>query len=116
MERVMNDPVRIQIWGTKPDGDVALLLRTKSKVKRPSMYKVILLNDDYTPMDFVVHILERFFGKNVEEAVKIMLQVHNDGSAVCGVYTFEVAEAKSTVVMDYAQSNGHPLECIIEKE
>ncbi len=116
MERVMKDPVRIQIWNTKHDGDVALLLRTKFKVKRPSMYKVILLNDDYTPMDFVVHILERFFGKSVEEAVKIMLQVHNDGSAVCGVYTFEVAEAKSANVMEYAHANGHPLECIIEKE
>lgn len=112
----MKDPVRIQIWNTKHDGDVALLLRTKSKVQRPSMYKVILLNDDYTPMDFVVHILERFFGKSVEEAVKIMLQVHNDGSAVCGVYTFEVAEAKSASVMEYAHANGHPLECIIEKE
>ena len=112
----MNDPVRIQIWGTKPDGDVSLLSRTKPKVKRPSMYKVILLNDDYTPMDFVIHILERFFNKTVEEAIKIMLQVHNDGSAVCGVYTFEVAETKSTLVMEYAHTNGHPLECIIEKE
>ncbi len=112
----MNDPVRIQIWGTKPDSDVALLQRTKTKVTRPSMYKVILLNDDYTPMDFVIHILERFFGKNSEEAIKIMLQVHNDGSAVCGVYTFEVAETKTVLVMQYAQANGHPLECLIEKE
>jgi ATP-dependent Clp protease adaptor protein ClpS len=112
----MFDPNRSQIWGTKPDGDVLLLPKTRSKAKRPSLYKVILLNDDYTPMDFVIHILERFFNKSVEEAIKIMLQVHNDGSAVCGVYTFEVAEAKSVIVMEYAQSNGHPLECIIEKE
>lgn len=110
----MYDPNRSQIWGTKPDGDV--LLKTQSKVKRPSLYKVILLNDDYTPMDFVIYILERFFNKSVDEAIQIMLQVHNNGSAICGIYTFEVAEAKSVSVMDYAQSNGHPLECIIEKE
>jgi len=109
-------PARTQIWGTDPDGDVAVLQRTKSKVKRPSMYKVILLNDDYTPMDFVVHILERFFNKSVEESIKLMLQIHNDGSALCGIYTFEVAEAKSVAVMEYAQVNGHPLECLIEEE
>ncbi|MFT6084508.1 MAG: ATP-dependent Clp protease adaptor protein ClpS [Alphaproteobacteria bacterium] len=112
----MYNPVRTQIWGTKPDGDVSLLQRTKSSVKRPSMYKVILLNDDYTPMDFVTHILERFFNKSIEESIKIMLQIHNDGSALCGVYTLEVAEAKSTAVMEYAQVNGHPLECTTEKE
>lgn len=112
----MNDPVRILIWNTKPDQDVALITKTKTRAKRPSMYKVILLNDDYTPMDFVVHILEEFFNKSVDEAVKIMLQVHNQGSAVCGVYTFEVAEAKSCKVLEYSQANGHPLQCIIEKE
>jgi ATP-dependent Clp protease adaptor protein ClpS len=112
----MFHPVRTQIWSANPQEDVAVILRTKTEVKRPSMYKVILLNDDYTPMDFVIHVLERFFNKSVEEAIKIMLQVHNDGSALCGIYTFEVAEAKSTAVMDYAQINEHPLECITEKE
>jgi ATP-dependent Clp protease adaptor protein ClpS len=113
----MFNPVRNQIWNTDPyDNIVDVLQRTKPKIKRPSMYKVILLNDDYTPMDFVVHVLERFFNKSVEEAVQIMLQVHNDGSALCGIYTFEVAEAKSIAVMNYAQVNKHPLECITEKE
>lgn len=112
----MNDPVRIEIWGTKPDSDVLVISKPKAKIKRPSMYKVILLNDDYTPMDFVVYILERFFNKSVDDAIQIMLQVHNDGSAVCGIYTLEVAETKSVLVMEYAQANGHPLECIIEKE
>lgn len=112
----MNNKVRIPTWGTKPDGDVALLERPKTKVQRPSMYKVILLNDDYTPMDFVIQILERYFNKSVEEAIQIMLQVHNDGAAICGIYTLEVAEAKTTDVMECAHQNGHPLECIIEKE
>lgn len=114
----MNSLVRMPIWGaTKPDdGDVALLQRPKTKVTRPSMYKVILLNDDYTPMDFVVYILEQFFNKSVEEAIQIMLQVHNDGAGICGVFTYEIAEAKTTAVMACAHENGHPLECTIEKE
>ena len=80
------------------------------------MYKVILMNDDYTPMDFVVYVLEQFFSKSSEEAIQIMLNVHNKGSAVCGVFTYEIAEAKLIAVLECAAEHGHPLECTIEKE
>jgi ATP-dependent Clp protease adaptor protein ClpS len=93
-----------------------VVIKTKPKTKRPSMYKVLMLNDDYTPMEFVVHVLERFFGKNREEATRIMLHVHQRGVGVCGVYTYEVAETKVTLVMDLARQNQHPLQCTIEKE
>ena len=96
--------------------DVNVLTRTRAKPKKPSMYRVLLLNDDFTPMDFVVHILERFFSKNREEATEIMLQVHRRGVGVCGVYTYEVAETKVNLVMDYARKNEHPLQCTMEKE
>ena len=98
------------------DGDVGLVTKTKPKTKRPSLYKVLLLNDDYTPMEFVVYILERFFNLGHGYAVEIMLQVHNKGVAVVGVYPFEVAETKVTQVMDCARSNQHPLQCTMEKE
>ena len=91
-------------------------VRTRAKTKRPSMYKVLMLNDDYTPMEFVVHVLERFFQKSREEATRIMLHVHRRGVGVCGVYTYEVAETKVTQVMDLARQNQHPLQCTIEKE
>ncbi len=90
--------------------------RTKAKTKRPSLYKVLLLNDDYTPMEFVVYVLQRFFSKGQEPAVDIMLTVHNKGLAVVGVYPFEIAETKVTQVMDCARSNQHPLQCTMEKE
>jgi ATP-dependent Clp protease adaptor protein ClpS len=93
-----------------------VIIKTRPKTKRPSMYKVLMLNDDYTPMEFVVHVLERFFGKNREEATRIMLHVHQRGVGVCGVYTYEVAETKVTQVMDLARQNQHPLQCTIEKE
>jgi ATP-dependent Clp protease adaptor protein ClpS len=93
-----------------------VVIKTRPKTKRPSMYKVLMLNDDYTPMEFVVHVLERFFGKNREEATRIMLHVHQRGVGVCGVYTYEVAETKVTQVMDLARQNQHPLQCTIEKE
>ena len=80
-----------------------------------SMYKVLMLNDDYTPMEFVIHVLERFFGKTHEEATDIMLSVHQTGVGVCGVYTYEVAEMKVTRVMDLARQNQHPLQCTLEK-
>ena len=80
------------------------------------MYKVLMLNDDYTPMEFVVHVLERFFQKSREEATRIMLHVHRRGVGVCGVYTYEVAETKVTQVMDLARQNQHPLQCTIEKK
>ena len=80
------------------------------------MYKVLMLNDDYTPMEFVVHVLERFFQKTREESTRIMLHVHRRGVGVCGVFTYEVAETKVTQVMDLARQNQHPLQCTIEKE
>ncbi len=98
------------------DGDVGIAVKTRSKTKRPSMYKVLLLNDDYTPMEFVVHILERFFGKNQEEATQIMLHVHTKGVGLCGVFTYEVAETKAAQVMDLARQHQHPLQCSIEKD
>jgi ATP-dependent Clp protease adaptor protein ClpS len=90
--------------------------KTQSKTKRPPMFKVILLNDDYTPMEFVVHVLERFFQKDREAATRIMLHVHNHGVGECGVYTFEVAETKVSQVMDFARQNQHPLQCVMEKK
>ena len=93
-----------------------LITKTKPKTKKPSLYKVLLLNDDYTPMEFVVHILERFFSKNREDAVKIMLHVHQHGVGICGVFTYEVAETKVTQVIDFARQNQHPLQCTMERE
>ncbi len=97
-------------------GDVGLVTKTKTKTQKPPLYKVLLLNDDYTPMEFVVHVLERFFGINHQQAVEIMLTVHKKGVAVVGVFSFEVAETKVTQVMDYARRNQHPLQCTMEKE
>jgi ATP-dependent Clp protease adaptor protein ClpS len=99
------------------DGNqTGVVIKTRPKTKKPSMYKVLMLNDDYTPMEFVVHVLERFFGKNREEATQIMLHVHTRGVGICGLYTYEVAETKVTQVMDLARQNQHPLQCTIEKE
>ena len=100
----------------RDENQTGVITRTKAKTKKPSLYKVLLLNDDYTPMEFVVHVLERFFGKGREEATRIMLHVHQKGVGVCGVYTFEVAETKVTQVMDFARNNMHPLQCTMEKE
>lgn len=98
------------------DPGTGVIVRTKPKTKKPSMYKVLMLNDDYTPMEFVVHVLERFFGKSREEATTIMLHVHRRGVGICGVFTYEVAETKVTQVMDFARRHQHPLQCIMEKE
>jgi len=98
------------------DDDVGVVVKTKPKTKRPSLYKVLMLNDDYTPMEFVVYVLERFFSLNHDSAVEIMLTVHNKGIAVVGIFPFEVAETKVTQVMDCARSNQHPLQCTMEKE
>ncbi|BFM11722.1 ATP-dependent Clp protease adapter ClpS [Simiduia litorea] len=87
---------------------------SKPALKRPSMYKVVLLNDDYTPMDFVVDVLESFFSMNREQAVKVMLQVHNQGKGVCGVFTRDIAETKAAQVNQYARESQHPLLCEIE--
>ena len=94
----------------------AVITKTKPQTKRPSLYRVLLLNDDYTPMEFVIHILERFFQKDREAATRIMLHVHNHGVGECGVYTFEVAETKVSQVMDFARQNQHPLQCVMEKK
>ncbi|MDJ1157216.1 ATP-dependent Clp protease adapter ClpS [Chelatococcus sp. SYSU_G07232] len=101
--------------GTGAPG-TALLTKTRPRTKRPNMYRVLLLNDDYTPMDFVVHVLERFFNKDREEATRIMLHVHQNGVGECGVFTYEVAETKVTQVMDFARKHQHPLQCVMEKK
>ncbi len=100
----------------KGRGGTGVVLQTRSKTKKPSLYKVLMLNDDYTPMEFVVHVLEHYFGKSRDEATQIMLHVHQRGVGLCGVYTFEVAETKVTQVIDYARRNQHPLQCTLEKE
>jgi ATP-dependent Clp protease adaptor protein ClpS len=94
----------------------AVITKTKPQTKRPSLYRVLLLNDDYTPMEFVVHVLERFFNKDREAATRIMLHVHHHGIGECGVYTYEVAETKVTQVMDFARKHQHPLQCVMEKK
>ncbi|GGX43824.1 ATP-dependent Clp protease adapter protein ClpS [Tateyamaria omphalii] len=98
------------------DGDTAVVTETKPKTKRPPLYKVLLLNDDYTPMEFVVHVLERFFGLNHAQAFEIMLTVHKKGLAVVGVFSHEIAETKVGQVMDFARRHQHPLQCTMEKE
>ncbi len=98
------------------DGDVGVVVKAKPKTKRHSLYKVLMLNDDYTTMEFVVYVLERFFNIDHGRAVDIMLTVHTRGVAVVGVYPFEVAETKVTQVMECARSNQHPLQCTMEKE
>ena len=94
----------------------AVITKTKPQTKRPNLYRVLLLNDDYTPMEFVVHVLERFFNKDRETATRIMLHVHQNGVGECGVYTYEVAETKVTQVMDFARKHQHPLQCVMEKK
>ena len=96
--------------------NTGVAVKTRSRPKRPSMYKVLMLNDDYTPMEFVVYVLQRFFAMPHERATQIMLHVHQRGVGVCGVYTYEVAETKVNLVMDLARENQHPLQCTIEKD
>ena len=113
----------IPIWSMSDDKrrdddrpDTGVVTRTRPKTKKPSMYKVLLLNDDYTPMEFVVHVLQKFFFKDAEDAARIMLHVHQKGVGVCGVYPFDVAETKVTQVIDYARQNEHPLQATLEKD
>jgi ATP-dependent Clp protease adaptor protein ClpS len=94
----------------------AVITKTKPQTKRPSLYRVLLLNDDYTPMEFVVHVLERFFNKDPETAQRIMMHVHQHGIGECGIYTYEVAETKVTQVMDFSRKHQHPLQCVMEKK
>ena len=103
------------IKNTDQNNEVLIQKNTKKKLKRPSLYKVIMLNDDFTPMDFVVYLLRTFFQKNHDEASKIMLEIHNKGSGICGVFTYEIAETKILKVINTSRNNGFPLFCILEK-
>lgn len=110
------DPDKMSDEPKGPGQDTSILTKTKPKTERPPLYKVMLLNDDYTPMEFVVHVLERFFGLNHAQSFEIMLTVHKKGLAVVGVFSFEVAETKVAQVMDFARRHQHPLQCTMEKE
>jgi ATP-dependent Clp protease adaptor protein ClpS len=118
----MTDALLTLTWtmtGNSPDdgeGDADVVVQTKPKTKRPPLYKVLLLNDDYTPMEFVVHVLERFFGMTHAQAFEVMLTVHKKGVAVVGVFSHEIAETKVGQVMDFARRHQHPLHCTMEKE
>ena len=93
-----------------------IAVKSRPKTKKPSMYKVLMLNDDYTPMEFVIHVLENFFSMSHDEATQVMLHVHQKGVGICGVFTYEIAETKVNQTMDLAQKNEHPLQCTIEKD
>lgn len=107
-----NDPFRPD--DDEANGDVAT--KTRPRTQRPSLYKVLLLNDDYTPMEFVVLVLQKFFSKSQEDATQIMLHVHQKGVGICGVFTYEVAETKVAQVIEFARQHQHPLQCTMEKE
>jgi ATP-dependent Clp protease adaptor protein ClpS len=110
-------PPRLPQNPTSPaDPQTGVLVKTRTKTSKPSMYKVLLLNDDFTPMEFVVHVLEKFFSKTRTEATEIMLHVHRRGVGLCGVYTYEVAETKVNQVMDFARANEQPLQCTMERD
>ena len=102
--------------GKDDDGGTGTVTLTRAKTQKPAMYKVLLLNDDYTPMEFVIYVLQRFFSKSAEDATKIMLHVHQNGVGICGVFTYEVAETKVNSVMDFARKHHHPLQCTLEKD
>ncbi|MFO0998468.1 MAG: ATP-dependent Clp protease adapter ClpS [Alphaproteobacteria bacterium] len=96
--------------------NTGVVVKSRAKTKKPDLYKVLMLNDDYTPMEFVVYVLERFFNMNRQRATQVMLHVHRRGVGVCGVYTYEVAETKVNQVMDCARKHEHPLQCTLERE
>ena len=97
------------------EGETGIATKTKARPKKPSQYKVLMLNDDYTPMEFVVMVLKRFFQMDLEQATRVMLHVHQRGVGVCGIFPYEVAETKVNQVMDFARENQHPLQCTLEK-
>ncbi|MGB3722289.1 MAG: ATP-dependent Clp protease adapter ClpS [Pacificimonas sp.] len=99
-----------------PDGESGVATRTRPKTKKPSLYKVLMLNDDYTPMEFVIAVLQRFFRMDMEQATQVMLHVHQKGVGLCGVFTYEVAETKVNQVLDFAKKNEHPLQMTLEKD
>ena len=123
MIEVVKYPISLRVQMTRGTADndvgegseIGVVVRAKPKTKKPAMYQVIMLNDDYTPMEFVILVLERFFSKSSEEATQIMMHVHQKGVGVCGVFTFEVAEMKVQQVMDLARQHQHPLQCTLEK-
>ena len=112
----MNQVIRI---GEGQDGDPGtgpgVATRTRTRTKKPTPYKVLMLNDDYTPMEFVVLVLQRFFRMNMDDATRVMLHVHQRGVGICGVFSYEVAETKVSQVIDFARENQHPLQCTLEK-
>ena len=114
--RAIKEPAKLPGGDPGHGAGTAVITRTKTLTKKPSMYRVLLLNDDYTPMEFVVIILRKYFNKSNEAATEIMLHVHQHGVGECGVYTYEIAETKVTQVMDYARKHQHPLQCIMEKK
>ena len=130
LERTGINAIAPRQWASMPRGtgprgpgqnapggpSTGVITKPRAKTQKPSMYKVLLLNDDYTPMEFVVHVLERFFSKSHEEATQIMLHVHRRGVGVCGVYPYEIAETKVTQVIDLARKHQHPLQCTLEKD
>ncbi|MDP5102430.1 MAG: ATP-dependent Clp protease adapter ClpS [Erythrobacter sp.] len=97
------------------DSQIGIATKTRAKPKKPSQYKVLMLNDDYTPMEFVVLVLKRFFSMDLEQATRVMLHVHQRGVGVCGIFPYEIAETKVNQVMDFAKQNQHPLQCTLEK-
>jgi len=119
----LRDDLAVTMAGKRDERDqdpggpgTSVIAKTRPQTKRPSLYRVLLLNDDYTPMEFVVHILQKFFNKDSDAATRIMLHVHQHGVGECGVYTYEVAETKVTQVMDFARKHQHPLQCVMEKK
>jgi ATP-dependent Clp protease adaptor protein ClpS len=109
-------PTRMAGTPEVPGDDASVITKTQTKTEKPPLYKVLILNDDYTPMEFVVHVLERFFGMTHGQAVELMLTVHKKGVAVVGVFSYEIAETKVAQVMDFARRHQHPLQCTMEKE
>lgn len=115
LDRAMADEPADGDTGDTGDVQIGVATKTRAKPKKPSQYKVLLLNDDYTPMEFVVMVLKRFFRMDLEEATRVMLHVHQRGVGVCGIFPYEVAETKVNQVMDFAKANQHPLQCTLEK-
>ena len=111
-----NENDQDNVPGRGPGQGVDVVTKTAPKTKRPSLYKVLLLNDDYTPQEFVVWLLQAVFNRDPEESLRIMLHVHQNGVGVCGVYTYEVAETKVAQVMELSRRNQHPLQCTMERE
>lgn len=116
------DPRNLILMAEDTDGDgddagtsIGVATRTRTRTKKPTPYRVLMLNDDYTPMEFVVLVLQRFFRMTIEEATQVMLHVHQRGVGVCGVFSYEVAETKVSQVMDFAREHQHPLQCTLEK-